>query len=75
MKTTVHSLSLLCHNLGIVHQISQWYLTIGANFSPHQILPFQISHVPTPPPPGILDGVCALSFEKWWRRGEMGAVV
>ena len=29
----------------------QYYSRIGANFSLHQILPFQILHVPTPPPP------------------------
>ena len=32
-------------------KILQYYSRIGANFSPHQILPFQILHVPTPPPP------------------------
>ena len=34
MTTTIHGLCLLlCHNLGILHQLCQWYLRIGANFS------------------------------------------
>ena len=43
--------SFLCYNLGILHQILPWNLRIAGKFCPHQLPPFQMSHVPTPPPP------------------------
>ena len=42
---------LLCRDLGILYHILQWYCSIGAKSSPHQISPFQMSHLPNPPPP------------------------
>ena len=35
-----------------LYQILQWYPGIGAELSPHQISPFQISHAPNFPLPG-----------------------
>ena len=44
----------LCHNRRILCHILRRYLRVGAKSSPHQILPFQIPHVPHthPLPPG-----------------------
>ena len=39
----------LGHNLGILYQNFQCYLRVGAKFYLHQVLPFQILHVPPPP--------------------------
>ena len=46
-------LPALCHSLGILCQIVQWYLRSGPNFSPLQVSPFQLSHVPNPPGCGL----------------------
>ena len=53
--TAIRGLCLfLSHNPGTLYRMSQRYLRIGGKCSPHQISPFQMSHVPnpTPPPPG-----------------------
>ena len=45
--TTIRGLCFfLCHSLGILYQILQWYLKIGVKFSLCQILAFKISHIP-----------------------------
>ena len=47
------SMLVLVPHSGNLYQILKWYLRIGAKISLHQILPFQMSHVPLPgsPPP------------------------
>ena len=52
ITSIIHSLCFfLCHNLGILPQNLQWYSRIGVKFSPHQISPFQILHIPNFPLP------------------------
>ena len=49
-KSTIHGFCLfLCHNLGILYQISKWHLAIDADFF-LQMSTFQILHVLGPIP-------------------------
>ena len=72
-KPTVGLCVFLYHNLGILYQIVRWCLRIGANFSPNQISPFQVSHVLNPPPPRYLRNVGASPHEGALRRVAMRA--
>ena len=49
IRSAIHSRYLLHHNLGKLYHTFQWYLTIGAKFSPHQFSPFQILRVQNRP--------------------------
>ena len=55
----------LCYILGILYQILQRYLRVGAKFSPHRISPFQISHAPNPP-------TLSKQLTLWCVRGKKG---
>ena len=75
MTNTIHGpWFFLWHRLGILYQILHWYFKIGGKFSPHQISPFLISHVPNFPFPGIckLDFCQHLASVGWWPRGGGG---
>ena len=67
---SIHGHCLLGRNLGISCQMFRWYLKKNGAISPHQISPFQISHVPNQPPP--LPPVLRVGLSLDMARGWLG---